>query len=91
LHASKLNSDVYRFSAANVRHPNLEKHPKVERVQFYRARIEKGESLLIPIGWFHDVVSYSGSDSSYNVALNVFWKAGEVEFNRHKFLQMFSD
>lgn len=82
-----MDGEMYRFSEVNAWQPDLERHPRAARVKFRTATIVAGETLLIPLGWFHAVVS--SGDPDMNVALNLFFDAEPEEWERRKYLKSF--
>ncbi len=68
-----MDGEMYRFSEVNAWHPDLVVHPRAAKVPFSRVTISAGETLLLPLGWFHAVESHG--DPDYNVALNLFFDA----------------
>ncbi len=56
------------ISNVNIFDGNLEKWPNIHNAQYFQTRIEEGEGLYIPSGWWHAVASSKG----LNIALN-FW------------------
>ncbi len=68
-------SRLYRFpGGAHCRFdPNLsdfEAFPLARRVRFWRCLLQPGESLYIPVGWFHQVTVMS----PWAVNVNFFWR-----------------
>lgn len=49
-----------------------------------------GQSLLIPVGHFHDVLS-EGDDSGLHVAVNLFFHATERQKKKYGWLRIFED
>jgi hypothetical protein len=82
---------MYRFSRCNVRQPDYGQFPLLERCQLQVAEVNAGDTLLIPLAHFHDVVSEGSNESILSVGINVFWKATSEESMRHKWLRVFLD
>lgn len=83
---------MYRFSRANVRDPaDWQAFPRLQRCHFREVLVKAGESLLIPCGWFHDVLSESTA-SGISVAINCFFGApSEALLAKHKWMRVFID
>ena len=82
---------MYRFSRCNVRQPDYKQFPLLERCQLQVAEVNAGEALLIPLAYFHDVVSEGSEQSVLSIAINVFWKPTTAETQRLKWLRVFLD
>ncbi len=82
---------MYRFSRCNVRQPDYEQFPLLQRCQMRVAEVNAGDTLLIPLAHFHDVVSNGTEESVLSIAVNVFWKATSEERKRLKWLRVFLD
>ncbi|HYH97993.1 cupin-like domain-containing protein [Hyalangium sp.] len=65
-------SDVFEwttvFSEVNLARPDLARHPLAVRARGLEAVVGPGEVLLLPRGWWHDVVSLEDS-----LSLNAWW------------------
>jgi hypothetical protein len=81
---------MYRFSRADVRSPGWrEEFPRLRRCHLSVAQVNAGESLFIPLGWFHDVLS-EGVVGGLSVAVNCFWGGPEEEdMRKHKWMRIF--
>jgi hypothetical protein len=82
---------MYRFSRCNVRQPDYEQFPLLQQCQLQLAELNAGDTLLIPLAFFHDVLSEGSANSVLSIAINVFWKATDEECKRHKWLRVFLD
>ena len=75
--------DYYRFTSLDIRHGDPALRPRL-----LEATLERGDALLIPIGWFHDVQS-SHAGAGFHMAMSFFWHESKTDFRRHAFLRMF--
>ncbi len=84
---------MYRFSQCNVRNTDteseIERFPRLKRVHLFRAQVEANECLLIPLAWFHDVLSIAKDELCLSV--NLFFQATKEELDCYKWLKMFLD
>ncbi|EFC41662.1 predicted protein [Naegleria gruberi] len=80
-----MDGEIYRFSQYDIFNTEI---PKVE---IFKGTIERGDCILIPLGWFHAVYSEGEETNygSYNIALNAFWNATESEWDTWKHLKLF--
>jgi hypothetical protein len=62
-------------SAANLRHPDLTRHPRLQQVPYWEVDLAAGEALFLPLGYWHYVVS-----SGLNIAVNVWWAPRHVRW-----------
>ena len=46
-----MKGEIYRFSEVNAWESQLDQYPKSSRVQFLEAQLERGDGLLVPLGW----------------------------------------
>jgi ribosomal protein L16 Arg81 hydroxylase len=58
-----LYNDIGVFSEVDPKAPDLERQPRFARARRYELTIGPGESLYIPIGWWHHVEAFSVSIS----------------------------
>ncbi|KAL9657577.1 hypothetical protein ABK040_001004 [Willaertia magna] len=83
----EMNGEIYRFSQYDIFKTDIPK------VQVFKGSIQRGDIILIPLGWFHAVYSEGEESScgSFNIALNAFWNATETEWNTWKHLKLFKN
>ncbi|KAG2392452.1 hypothetical protein C9374_012704 [Naegleria lovaniensis] len=97
-----MKGEIYRFSEVNAWKPQLDQYPRSGRVQFLEAPLERGDGLLLPMGWWHAVLSEGERASSceddasscccccgFNIALNAFWDADESFWAKRNHLKSF--
>lgn len=61
LQSQYLYNDVAVYSSVDLKAPDLEKFPKFARVQPVDVVVEPGQTLFIPVGWWHYVESLDTS------------------------------
>ena len=65
-----LNKNENRLqSKVNIFKIEREKWPDIDRAFYYQTKVEEGEGLYIPSGWWHGVASSPG----VNIAINFWW------------------
>jgi hypothetical protein len=85
-----MEGEIYRFSEVDALNPDYVKYPRAKRVQFHSVVLEAGEVLLVPLGWFHHVLSEAKEEpKGVNVALNLFFDASAEEWEKRKYLKSF--
>ena len=67
-----INRSSNVFSPVDILNPDYEKFPLFGEAVPLRCRIERGEFLFLPSGWWHEVQSYPEKNESINIALS-FW------------------
>jgi hypothetical protein len=84
------NGEMYRYSQVNILNPDLIKFPRFTKVNSIRIELNQGETLLLPLGWWHHVQSFEGQDD-INIAVNLFFNASAEHWARkeYKFLKGF--
>jgi len=51
------------FSPIDVENPDLERYPLFEQVKMLEVIVEPGETVFLPLGWWHQVTSLDVSIS----------------------------
>ena len=49
------NNIIYDFSPVDAFNPNYKKYPKFRKAQYIEVEQFRGELLIIPTGWYHQV------------------------------------
>ena len=60
------------MSPVDILNPDYERFPLFGEAVPLRCRIERGEFLFLPSGWWHEVQSYPEKSEGINIALS-FW------------------
>lgn len=84
-----MDGEIYRFSEVSAWNPDFEKYPRARKVKWYEATIERGETLLVPLGWWHAVESLGDADGGFNIALNLFFDAEPSDWEKRKYMKSF--
>ena len=84
-----MDGEMYRFSEVSAWNPDFERFPRASRVKWMDVTIERGETLLVPLGWWHAVESRGAADDGFNVALNLFFDADSSDWEKRKYLKSF--
>jgi len=87
------NGEIYRFSQIDVINPDLKQFPGFAKVQskLKAIHLQRGETLLLPCGWWHHVMTTGDPSDDINIALNTFWNASDAFWARKelRFLTQF--
>lgn len=81
--------EIYRFSEVDALQPDGARHPRALRVRFHEATVGPGQTLLVPLGWFHHVISDGHAEDGLNVALNLFFDATASDWKQARYLKAF--
>lgn len=68
------------FSAVDMTNPDYDKYPKFKDVHVVDVTIKEGETLFLPLGWWHSVVSNEPCISLSMTSLDI-----ENDFSYHEF------
>jgi lysine-specific demethylase 8 len=67
------NADNHGHSFADCTKVDLVKYPKIQKVKWWKAHMDRGDCLFIPHGWYHHVKSHPG-EAKRNYAINLWWE-----------------
>lgn len=81
-HGQDQDGEMYRFSQVDVTNPDLKQFPHFRHVQMTEVFLQAGETLFVPIGWWHHVTSTCTEPDGVHVAVNIFFNAPEQLWQR---------
>jgi len=65
--------DNHGHSWINCDKVDLVKYPNIRKIGWWKAHMERGDCLYIPLGWYHHVKSHPGPNQR-NFAMNLWWE-----------------
>jgi hypothetical protein len=76
------DGQIYRFSQIDIFNADKIQFPNLSKVKFTPVTIEKGETLYIPVGWWHHVRSIGDENDGIHSAINLFFDAADDYWTR---------
>jgi hypothetical protein len=76
------DGQIYRFSQIDIFNADKTQYPNLSKVSFTPVTVDKGETLYIPIGWWHHVRSIGEESTGIHAAINLFWDAPDNYWTR---------